>query len=96
MTKASQYIAGMQNVEREIIVGVRERGLPISAQNFKWLGGAQIELTLRTTTSLEVKIGTKTVSIDFTRKELEDCAKAVEPFDARAKVAMVISTLAQK
>ncbi len=38
-TKSGEFFTALQNIEREIIAKLRERGVPVTAANFKWNRG---------------------------------------------------------
>ncbi len=43
-TKSQEFFTALQNIEREIIAKLQERGVPVTAANFKWNRGAGVDL----------------------------------------------------
>jgi len=72
-----QALAGMQNVEREIVSFVRGRGAPLEAANFSWNRGKSVA-ELPASVHMEVKAGTKKATADWARIQLEDSWERIE------------------
>ena len=88
----SQFVAGMQNVERAIIDGVRKAGLHIDAKNVRWQHGLSF-LPIPEAITLEVATNGHKFEATLSRQQLEDSWERIDRGDVHAMVDQAITQL---
>lgn len=87
-------LQGMQRIEQEIIDRVCARGTRVDASNFCWNNGrsrAQLPLTF---VHLEVSVGSKQTTAEWSRIVLEDSSDRIDRMDVRRGIDHIVEQLA--
>ena len=87
----AEFIAGMQNIEREIMNSVRAAGGPLTADFVIWNRGKHF-LPPPESISLEIKFHGRSANGIFSRAQIEDSHSKID----RPDVAKMIADLAQR
>ena len=87
-------LQGMQRIEQEIIDRVCARGTRVDASNFCWNNGrsrAQLPLTF---VHMEVSVGSKQTTAEWSRIVLEDSWDRIDRIDVRQGIDHIVEKLA--
>ena len=91
----SEFTAGLQNIEREIISKVRQAGGTISASNFRWHRGKNW-IPIPDAIELQVQLGGREFNARLGRDQVEDSWQHLERPEVRACVRDCVGTLTRK
>ena len=89
-----EALQGMQRIEQEIIDQVCARGTRVDASNFCWNYGrsrAQLPLTF---VHMEVRVGSKETTAEWSRGVLQDSWDRIERRDVREGIGHIVERLA--
>jgi hypothetical protein len=89
-------LQGMQRIEQEIIDRVCARGTRVDASNFCWNNGrsrAQLPLTF---VHMEVSVGSRQTTAEWSRTVLEDSRERIDRKDVRQGIDHVVEKLAPR
>lgn len=88
----SEYLQGLQNIERKITNDLKIRNIDLSSTNFLWNNGKALNLS-QDSIDLEIAIEGKTLKAKFTREQLEDSWQQITRADVRACISHIALNL---
>jgi hypothetical protein len=68
-TRSREFFTGLHNIEREIIAKLRERGVPVTAANFKWNRGRGVFGSASEQATLEINVHGTLAKAVFSREQ---------------------------
>ena len=91
-----QFIAGLKEIEREIISQLRAAGVQTTASNFDWNHGKEIASSIKLQThTLEIKVQGQSTTAILTREQVKDSAQGIVRTDVTALVRGLVSDLSK-
>jgi hypothetical protein len=85
---------GMRRIEQEIIERVRARGTRVDASNFCWNNGRSRAHLPLTFVHMEVSVGSKQTTAEWSRVVLEDSWDRIDRMDVRQGIEHIVEKLA--
>jgi hypothetical protein len=92
----SEFISGLQNIERDIIAKVREAGGTIDANNFKWHRGKELVPPPRVAIELEITVQGKSFSAALSFEQIVDSWQRIDRADVKAGVRNAVAALTKQ
>ncbi|MGZ3239370.1 MAG: hypothetical protein ACXWJK_03140, partial [Burkholderiaceae bacterium] len=89
-----EFLAGMQNIERDIITKLRDIGVQITAANFQWNRGKDF-VPPPEAISLEIKGQGNSTNAILSREQIEDSCQRIDRPDVTALVKGCVADLAK-
>lgn len=89
----SQFTAGLQNIEREIITKVRAAGRTITAKNFKWNQGKDLVPPPRNVVEIEINVEGKSFIAHLSCEQVQDSWQVINRPDVIAGVRNAVAAL---
>lgn len=89
---SAEFLAGLQNIERAIIAKIRERGLPITADSFRWNYGKEF-VPPPEAIPLEIKFQGKSANGILSREQVEDSHSRIDRKDVIAMIDDLVKNL---
>jgi hypothetical protein len=90
---SSEFIVGMQNIERDIISKARNKGMMLTANHFKWNRGSSL-VPPPSEITLEIHLHGKTANAVLSRVQIEESHERVDRADVYAMIDAVVAALA--
>jgi hypothetical protein len=88
----SQFINGLQNIERAIIERQRESGVQANANNFQWHRGKGV-VPPPMAIELEIRVQNKTANAVLSREQVEDSWERINRPDVMAIVKALVADI---
>ena len=91
ITKTGEFFTGLQNIEREIIAKLRDRGIHITTHDFVWNDGKAIVSAEAVT--LEIRVQGRSDNAIVSREQAEGSCDRIENMDVVAMIDSMVERL---